>query len=369
VVERVASLASVIPEDQDVRLPLVKELAPYVADVSGTWEQPEPIDLDEINLLLQKIRFKLQRKASDWDPQKRPSEAELAAARGALLALQERLRTTPPDAARNALEAFQRALMADFADKLSLLQRNIDPTPITLADVPDHLRQRFVSKRGRYLLQVFARDNIWEREPMRAFVTQLQAIDVDITGPPVVAFYSIKQMLHGYTRGGIYALMAIIGVMLLLFRRLKPTLLALVPILVGGLWTTIGMACLDLQFNMANLIILPLFLGIAVDNGIHLVHRTLEAPEAATSPLARSTGKAIVLTSLTSMVGFGSLMVARHFGVFSLGVLAALAIGCALIATLIALPLVLHLLPLAPLPPSSGRSTPATAMPDVPSHP
>ena len=105
-----------------------------------------------------------------------------------------------------------------------------------------------------------------------------------------------------------------------------------------------GMALLDLQLNMANLIILPLFLGIAVDDGIHLVHRMLEAPEDATSPLARSTGKAIVLTSLTSMVGFGGLLVARHTGIFSLGALATLAVGCALIATLVVLPLVLHLL-------------------------
>jgi hypothetical protein len=365
VVEHVASLASLLPPDQDVRLPLVKELAPYVEDVSGAWDQPEPIDLDEINLLLQKIRFKLQRKASEWDPTKRPSEAELTAAREALLALQERLRTTPPEGARNALETFQRALMADFADKLALLQRNVAPTPITLKDIPAYLRQRFVSKSGRYLLQVFARDNIWEREPMRAFVTQLQAIDADITGPPVVAFYSIQQMQRGYTRGGLYALLVIIGVIFLLFRRLKPTLLALIPMLVGGLWTMVGMAFLSLQLNMANLIILPLFLGIAVDNGIHLVHRTLEAPEDATSPLARSTGKAIVLTSLTSMVGFGSLMAARHFGVFSLGVLATLAVGCALLATLVVLPLVLCLLPPA-TPPSPGKTTPATVTPKTP---
>jgi hopanoid biosynthesis associated RND transporter like protein HpnN len=367
VVDHVASLASVMPADQAIRLPLVKELAPYVKDISGTWDQPEPIDLDELDLLLQKIRFKLQGKATDWDPKKRPSEAELTAAREALLALQERLGTTPPETARNALELFQRALMADFADKLALLQRNVDPTPITLTDVPAHLRQRFVSKSGRYLLQVFARENIWEHEPMQDFVTQLQGVDTDIIGPPVVALYSIEQMLRGYTRGGIYALLVIIGIMLLLFRRLKPTLLALLPMLLGGLWTIIGMAVLDLPLNMANMIILPLFLGIAVDDGIHLVHRMLESPEDATSPLARSTGKAIVLTSLTTMVGFGSLLVARHTGVFSLGMLATLAVGCALIATLVMIPLVLHLLPPAPSP-SSEETTPATAMQDMSSR-
>jgi hopanoid biosynthesis associated RND transporter like protein HpnN len=364
VVDRVASLASVIPADQDVRLPLVRALAPYVQDVSGDWEHPEAVNLDELHVVLEKIRFKLRHKAADWDPQKRPSEMELEAARTALLALQERLRSAPPEVAQSALEAFQQALMADFATKLTLLQRNVNPTPITLADVPENLRQRFVSENGRYLLQIFARDNIWEREPMRAFVTQLEAVDANLAGAPIVAFHSIQQIQHAYTRGGLYALLAIAGMIFLLFRRLKPTLLALVPMLVGGLWTVACMAWLDLQLNMANLIVLPLFIGIAVDNGIHIVHRMLEAPKDATSPLAHSTGKAVVLTSLTSIVGFGSLMVAQHFGVFSLGALAALAVGCSLVATLVILPLLLYLLPAGPSAPSPLQTQPATTAPD-----
>lgn len=365
VVDRVGSIASVLPQDQAVRLPLVKALAPYVEGIRGDWEQPAPIDLDELNFQLKKIRFKLQKKPSDWDPQKRPSETQLVAARQALISLQDRLRTVSPQVATRALETFQRALMADFADKLDLLQHNVDPTPITLADVPPHLRQRYVGESGRYLLRIFARDNIWEQEPMRDFVTQLQTVDSAITGSPVIAFYSIQQMLHGFTRGGLYAFLVISGVIILLFQRLKPSLLALVPMLMGGLWTMACMAIFNLQLNMANLIILPLFLGIAVDDGIHLVHRMLESPADATSPLARSTGKAIVLTSLTSMVGFGSLMVARHTGVFSLGVLATIAVGCALIATLVILPLLLYLFPPAvQLPSRPLRST----MPDVPTR-
>jgi hypothetical protein len=200
---------------------------------------------------------------------------------------------------------------------------------------------------------------------MQAFVTQLQAVDADVTGSPVIAFYSIRQMQQGYTRGGVYALLVILGVILLLFRRLKPTLLTLIPILFGGLWTIACMAVLDVQLNLANLIILPLFLGIGVDDGIHLIHRMLEAPDDATSPLTRSTGKAIVLTSLTSMVGFGSLMVARHSGIFSLGVLATLGIGWSLIATLVVLPLVIRLFPGATLPPASRQVRPSAAMSEM----
>ena len=102
--------------------------------------------------------------------------------------------------------------MADFAAKWTLLQRNVHPAgPVTLDDVPAYLRERFVGKSGRYLLQIFARENIWEREPMQAFVNQLQTVDADVTGPPVVAFYSITNMQQGYVRGGVYALITIAG--------------------------------------------------------------------------------------------------------------------------------------------------------------
>ncbi len=365
-VERVDSIASLLPEDQEVRLPLVKRLADYVVDIEGDWSNPEPVLLDELNTLLSKIRFKLQRDPNDWDADKRPSEADLSAAREALRTVQDRLSTLTPEAATGLLDDFQQHLMADFADKLSFLQDNVDPTPITLDDVPPQLRRRFVGKSGRYLLQVFARDNIWEREAMQAFVKQLQTLDASVTGPPVIAFYSIRQIQEGYARGGLYAMVVILGIIIFLFRQIKAAALALVPVLFGGLWTIAGMALLDLDLNMANLIILPLFLGIAVDDGIHIVHRMFESPKAAETPLAHSTGKAIVLTSLTTMVGFGSLMIARHNGIFSLGLLSVLAVMSSLVASLVVLPLILRFLTTYMLAPSS-HSTPQSdiSVPDV----
>jgi uncharacterized protein len=345
-VERVESLAGVLPANQAERLALVKELEPVVEALPGMGGDLEPIDVAELGVVLDKIRFKLQRPPTSWDPTKRPSEATLSEARQALLTLQERLQTMPPETVQRLLIPWQHALVADFADKLDVLRRNVSPAgPITLEDVPSYVRERFVGQSGRYLLQIFARDNIWERQPMEAFVTQLQAIDADVTGAPIVAFYSIRQMQQGYLRGGLYALLVIAGITLLDFRRLKPTLLTLLPLGLGALWIAPWMGLLGMQFNMANLVVFPLFMGMAIDCGVHLVHRALETPETAASPLASSTGKAVFVSGLTTMVGFGSLLVARHAGVFSLGLLLTLAIGCNLAAAFVVLPLVLHLLP------------------------
>ena len=363
VVDQVESLAPFLPKDQDIRLAWVQKLAPLVEGLSPVWGQAEPIDLDDTALLLQKMRFKLQRKASEWVPQRRPSEAVLTAAYQALLTLQGRWATTAPEVIHRALVPFQQALMADFADKLALLQRNVRPTGLlTLDDVPSYLRDRFVGHNGQYLLQIYARHNIWGREAMAAFVRQLQAVDAAITGTPVVAYYAIQQMQQGYLQGGLYALMAIIVLTWLDFRRLQPTLLALLPLALGALWMVPSMTLLGLQWNMANLVVLPMFMGIAVDCGVHLVHRALETPESAATPLATSTGKAVLVSGLTTMVGFASLLVARHAGIFSLGSLLTLALGCNLAAAFVVLPLVFHLFPpghtrVAPTRPSPSIST------------
>jgi uncharacterized protein len=359
VADRVESLASMLPPDQEERLALLDEIAPLVDAISTTWENVEPIDVEELSTTLEKIRFKLQRLPSDWDPTKRPSEEALTAARTALIAVQERLNTMPPDTASQVLDAFQRGLMADFAAKWTLLQDNAHPTgPVTLENIPSYLRERFVGKSGRYLLQIFARDNIWEQEPMRAFVHQLQSIDADVTGPPVVAFYSIQSMQQGYVRGGVYALITIVGLTLVHFRRLKPTWLALLPLGVAALWMIPCMALFGVEMNIANLIVIPLFMGMAFDNSIHLVDRALEPPKAASEQATQSTGKAVFLATLTTIAGFGSLMVAHHAGIFSFGLLVALSVTCNLVAEFTVLPLLLRVVRLDTAAPTAVDMTP-----------
>jgi hypothetical protein len=350
-----------LPTDQEERLALLAEVAPLVESISGRWEDVRLLAVDELENVLETIRFKLQRPQTDWDPTKRPSEEALTTARTALITVQERLKSMPPDTVVQALDAFQRGLMADFAAKLALLQHNIHPTaPVTLDDVPSYLRERFVGKSGRYLLQIFARDNIWEREPMQTFISQLQTLDADITGPPVVAFYSIRNMQQGYVRGGMYAFMTIVAITLVHFRRLKPAWLALLPLGVAALWMFPCMALFGVQMNIANLIVIPLFMGMAMDNGIHLVDRALESPRTTTQRPTQSTGKAVVLATLTTIAGFGSLMVAHHAGIFSFGLLLALAVSCNLLAVFTVLPLLLRVVRLGPVPAAAVGMTPAT---------
>jgi len=263
--------------------------------------------------------------------------------RQSLLTVIDHLQKLPENEAREALERFQQPLFLDFQDKWALLHNNVNPPgPITLADIPLQLKSRFVSQdEKKFLLQIYPKKNIWDREPLEEFISQLRQVDADIAGSPVTGYESIKAMKEGYVEGGMYALIAIVLVTFLTLRRVEDTLLAMLPLGLGMIWTMGWMWLFDLRFNLANLITVPLIIGIGVENGIHLVHRFREEGEGGPILVEGSTGQAVALFSLTTMIGFGSLMVARYYGIFSMGLLLTVAVGSVLVASLTVLPLIL----------------------------
>ena len=341
-VRKVDSLADLLPENQEGRMAHVKALHPLVRQFDLEMEKPEPLAPEEIRELLEKIKFKL-RADGQWDPQKRPAEREILLTRQALLALEEDLQSTDSERIRKRLEPFQERLFEDFAKKFQLLKDNSDPPGrVEEADIPVQLRDRFQGGNGDYLLRIYAEKNIWEKEAMAEFVSQLQAVEPEITGSPVIGYTVIHLMRKGYLKGSLYAFAAIGVVTLFVFRRIAETGLTLIPLAFTVLWTLGWMGWTDTPFNLANVIALPLILGIVVDDGIHVVHRFRERPDSAESLISGSTAQAITLTSWTTMIGFGSLLISRHFGIFSLGMIITAAVATAWILSLVVLPVILQ---------------------------
>ena len=344
VVETVESVASFIPAGQDRRLPLVSALQPLLADLPPTLAPAPPVVVSALQRSLDQIRFKVRESNEDWDPENRPTESELSTARDRLKTIVARLQNLHEAEARAALSQFQADLFADFAEVWSLLRNNIHPAgPITMTDIPPQLKKRFVSRdEDRFLLQIYPKHNIREQQALEAFIRQLRQVDPNVTGSPVIGYESIHAMQQGYLEAALYAMLAIVIVTFGTLRRVADTLLALLPLGLGMIWTAGLMWLCKLQFNVANLVAAPLIIGIGIENGIHLVHRFREDPHTTPASLvAGSTGQAVALFSLTTMVGFGSLMIAKYYGVFSMGLLLSLAVGSVLLASLVVLPMLL----------------------------
>ncbi len=342
-VESVESVASLIPEQQEERLALVHALSPAFSNLPPALPPTAPVDVRDLQGTLEKLKLKIRTDNTEWDPQRKPAEQELAETRLALLSIIERLQTMPEGEAQAALVRFQQALLHDFQDKWSLLRNNLNPSgPISFADVPPQLKSRFVSRdETKFLLQIYPKHNIREREQLEEFISQLRQVDPDVTGSPVIGYEAIGAIKQGYVEGAVYAFLAILIVTFFTLRRTSDTLLAVLPLVLGVIWTAGLMWVFNLQFNLANLVAVPLIIGIGVENGIHIVHRFREAGESGPELVAGSTGQAVALFSLTTMVGFGSLMVARYYGIFSMGLLLTVAVGSVLVASLGVLPMLL----------------------------
>jgi predicted RND superfamily exporter protein len=209
-------------------------------------------------------------------------------------------------------------------------------------DLPQALRDRFFGVTGKYLLMVYPRKDVWKRENQKEFIEQVETIYPNLTGTPVQLYYYTELLKKSYEEAARYSLVAIVILVLIHFRSALCLALALVPVAVGFLWLGGLMGYFNVQLNPANIMTLPLVIGIGVTNGIHILNRYAE--EQTPSILARSTGKAVLVSGLTAIAGFGSLILAKHQGIQSLGYVMSCGLATCMIAGLTFLPALLNLL-------------------------
>jgi predicted exporter len=216
-----------------------------------------------------------------------------------------------------------------------------DPEPPALDDVPRSIRHRLVGRTGKHLIRIYARGDIWQPGPLERFVDELEQVDPQVTGDPVQTYYASRQMQSSYLRAASLASLAVVGILMVTLRKPTDVLLAALPMVLGLVQLFGLLGWLEIPLNPANIIVLPLLIGIGIDDGIHVVHDRRHNQGARWPTRAMTIG--IILTSLTSTLGFGSLLLARHEGLRSLGRVATLGITCCLLTSLVLLPCLLDL--------------------------
>jgi hypothetical protein len=256
------------------------------------------------------------------------------------------------------LAKFQQALLADLRDTFQLLQQQDDTAPPRVEDLPPALHHRFVGVNGKFLIQVYPKQDVWQRAPQEKFVQELRTVDPNVTGTPVQLYEYETLLKNSYVQAAWYSLAAIAFMVLFHFRSFSAVILALLPVAIGTLWLAGLMGWAGVPVNLANIMTLPLVIGIGVTNGIHILNRYAE--EGTPGILSRSTGKAVLVSGLTAIAGFGSLMLAEHRGIRSLGIIMSAGIATCMIAGLTFLPALLSLI---------GRWRPLIKKPDAGNSP
>ncbi|MFT7579757.1 MAG: putative RND superfamily exporter protein [Myxococcota bacterium] len=220
-----------------------------------------------------------------------------------------------------------------------------------IEDLPPMFRQRFASK-DLSALAVYAYPvaDVFDAAQGEAFSRAILAVDPNASGMALDAYQHQRLITDGFKQASVYAAIVVLLLLLLVFRRLSDALLAMLPVVVGWVWMVGTMKPIGLTFDVANLVGLPLLLGIGLDAGAHMVHRYRESLEmhgtgrAKLSDLVGGTGAAVVVSSLTTMVGFGALMAGEYGAMQSLGLLLVIGIAWTLVSSVILLPAVLVVL-------------------------
>ncbi|MGF1510776.1 MAG: MMPL family transporter [Myxococcota bacterium] len=334
VVARVESVAQLIPPDQSVRGDRARTVKPFLEGLE-TDAEPRDLNLKRLSRRIEKLKFKLRpEKESSWDEAKKPEQAQLQEARALLERLSDRLAGL--DAAPS-LVTYQDRVAERLNDQIRTLKAGTDPLPIAEDDIPVDLTSRLIGRDGRYLVRIYPTVNIWDPEPRLLFINEVAALAPDVTGIPVQSHYSSNLMRNGYIEGGIYSLIVVLVILALDLRRPRWIATALIPLVIGGGWTLGAMSLTGLQFNLANLVIVPLMIGIGIDIGIHMTHRNIEDGSAGADLVKGSTGRAVLLSGLTTAIGFGSLAIAQHQGIQSLGLLLAIGVSANVLSALFVL--------------------------------
>jgi len=225
------------------------------------------------------------------------------------------------------------------------IDRVLATRPLRPEDLPAVLRRRAYRAEPEpvYVVEVYPGENVWEDEPMERFIKDLRSIDPHVTGVPVQVYESGQLIQRSYRFAAVFASLAVFILAWLDFMKLTDALLCLVPMAFGFVTMFAVMYLFGYSLNPANIIVLPLIFGIAVANGVHMMHRYQRHPEDHPPGLGRGTGKGILLTSATTIIAFASLLTAHHRGIRSLGFVLASGIALTLVACFTVMPALLEL--------------------------
>jgi hypothetical protein len=321
-VGRVIWLADLVPADQPEKRDAIADAAGLLAPTLTRANRAPPPTATEIRAALGRLANRLAVLVGD-----RPEVTRLAAAVTALAGL---------DDAR--LTAAAERVTASLPARLARLATALDPGPVALADLPATLARDWIAADGRMLIEVRPARPLATTADRDRFIADVRKVADWAVGPPISLAESARVVVEAFVTSGVAAALGVVLVLWPVLRGWRPLALTLAPLLAAGVWTAGTMAALDLPLNFANVITLPLGLGVGVAFAIYFV---LGHAQGERSPLASPTARAVVFSAATTAVSFGGLALSSHPGTAGMGLLLSIALGYALLATLLLLPVLL----------------------------
>ena len=324
-VSGVISIDSFVPPDQKQKLAVIADANTILAATLAPHGSAAPVTAEQ-------IRMAANAALAQIDPAlaKLPKGHTLASIADDLRRLQ-----VAPDAVLMATDA---ALTRFLPGQLAHLRLALSAEPVTLASIPPDLARDWVLPDGRARVQVNPKPGAQTPNGLSAFVQQVTAAAPDAGGSAVTIAATADTIVGAFRQAAIYAVIAIALILFGLLRRVLDVALVMAPLLLSALLTLLIVVLLPLPLNFANIIALPLLLGVGVSFNIYFV---MNWRDGQFLPLGSATARAILFSALTTGTAFGSLALSAHPGTASMGKLLLISLGCTLLASLVFIPALL----------------------------
>jgi hopanoid biosynthesis associated RND transporter like protein HpnN len=324
-VAHAVTLASYIPEDQDKKLAILHDAAFLIGPTLDPAHTMPPPDYPAMRSALTACVAALRGVAAPG-----AKDAPVLALANSF----EKLAAAPGP----VLERMQTVLLSGLTKQFNQLRLTLSATNVTMADLPPELVRSWVAPDGKARVEVFPAGDASKNKVLRRFVKAVTAVVPDAVGTPVSIQNSSKTIVGAFETAGLLATLGITVLLVLTLRRLRDVLIALTPLLLAALLTLATTVVIKMPLNFANIIALPLLLGIGVAFDIYFV---MNWRAGRSNPLQSGTARAIVFSALTTTAAFGSLVLSSHPGTSEMGRLLSIEMFYTLVCVLLVMPALL----------------------------
>ena len=331
-VDDVTWLDKFIPEGQDNKLFIIEEMDIILSGMNLNSALPAPTVEDRITAI---NKLHLLMIARQQQLHQIPLAEDLLMKLEIFLKHQSQL---DGQQSNELLMRLEHSLIDSLPGRLDSLENSLAAEAVDVSNLPSELSSRWVGQSGKYLLEISPVENLQNNEALERFVEQLQSRFPNVIGSPVISIEGGKAVVSAFKQAFMTALIVISLLLFILLDRRRDVLLIMIPILMAAMLTAATSVIFSIPLNFANIIALPLLLGIGVDSGIHILHRYRNAPPKNGIILATSSARAVVVSALTTIVSIGNLSFSSHLGTASMGILLTIGISMTLLCTLIILP-------------------------------
>ena len=311
-VSRVTTLSTFIPDHQDEKLPLIKEAAETLNPaLSPATVSPPPTDAEDIAIINSTVTA-LNKFASEA-----PGPGADAA---------KRLATAMDTLAKSDQGARQRAELAfvqPLKTALGNLRNLLNAQQVTRDNLPQDLVNQWITKDGQARLEIAPSGNENDNTTLRTFARDVQNVEPNATEGPISILEARRTIITAFLEAGAWALLSIAVILWITLRRLGDVLLTLIPLLVAGVVTLEICVLIDMPLNFANIIALPLLLGVGVAFKIYYI---MAWREGQTRLLQSVLTRAVTFSACTTATAFGSLYFSSDPGTSSMGKLLAISL-------------------------------------------